>query len=150
MKLVPKELEALKVPRVCVVSPDPLALLVLPALLETLVLMDNLALKVPMVLLVLLVLLASLVPEAPLDPRAPAALQVPRVTVVNLVLLATKETLVPKENPVLLEFKVPQALPEKKENEEPVVSLDLPDCPLLTEQHMVVWWNTFVNSTCHL
>jgi hypothetical protein len=29
---------------------------------------------------------------------------------------------------VLLEFKVPQALPEKKENEEPVVSLDLPDC----------------------
>lgn len=33
VKLVPKELEALKVPRVCVVSPDPLALLVLPALL---------------------------------------------------------------------------------------------------------------------
>lgn len=33
VKLVPKEPEALKVPRVCVVSPDPLALLVLLVLL---------------------------------------------------------------------------------------------------------------------
>lgn len=33
VKLVPREPEALKVPRVCVVSPDPLALLVLLVLL---------------------------------------------------------------------------------------------------------------------
>lgn len=33
VKLVPKDPEALKVPRVCVVSPDPLALLVLLVLL---------------------------------------------------------------------------------------------------------------------
>lgn len=39
----------------------------------------------------------------------------------------TKAT--PSLSRALLEFKVPLALLEKKENEEPVVSLDLAACP---------------------
>lgn len=35
----------------------------------------------------------------------------------------------PAHSRALLEFKVPPALLEKKENEEPVVSLDLAACP---------------------
>lgn len=35
----------------------------------------------------------------------------------------------PAHSRALLEFKVPQALLEKKENEESVVSLDLAACP---------------------
>ena len=53
---------------------------------------------------------------------------VPRVTAVNPALLAAKETLVPRENPVPLVFNAPLAPLGKKESEEPEVNLDLLAC----------------------